>query len=97
VPKKRFLVVLVGSLLFVGPMARSSTNPCDEAFHVEQLLEGPIRVSGLDFSRPADGWGVGFQYESEEASREFPLSFASTVDHGQSHLPRPDRPKVPPY
>ena len=72
-PKKRFLVVLVGSLLFVGPMARWSNNPCDEAFHVEQVLEGHIRVSGLDFSRPADGWGVGFQYESEEASREFPF------------------------
>jgi hypothetical protein len=61
VPKQRFLVVLVGSLLFVGPMARSSNNPCDEAFHVEQLLGGHIRISGLDFYRPADGWGVGFQ------------------------------------
>jgi hypothetical protein len=73
VPKQRFLVVLVGSLLFVGPMVRSSNNPCDETFHVEQLLEGPIRVSGLDFSRPTDGWGVGFQYENEDASGEFPL------------------------
>jgi hypothetical protein len=91
VPKQRFLVVLVGSLLFVGPMARSSNNPCDEAFHVEQVLEGLIRVSGLDFSRPADGWGVGFQYESEDASREFP--FVVRFDgRSWTAAPHPSRP-----
>jgi hypothetical protein len=90
VGKERLLVVLVGSLLFVGPMARSSNVRCDDAFHVEQVLEGPIRVSGLDFSRPANGWGVGFQYENEEASREFP--FVVRYD-GRSWTVAPHPPK----
>ena len=90
------VVALLGGLIALvppGPPALSSHKPCDERFHIEQVLEGHIALEALDFSGPTDGWGVGFHYDSEESSTEF--GYVVHYD-GESwsegeHPPRPGR------
>lgn len=65
------IALIVGTL--PGGLAAPSLGQtdCEAAFEIAQELQGHIAVQAVDFSHPRDGWAVGFQYEGEEASREY--------------------------
>lgn len=68
--RKRTLPAILLLVAFVPPPTLATHTPCDGGFHIEHTSEDDASLDGIDFSHPNEGWAVGYDYASEEASNE---------------------------